>query len=156
MVSEKTDSEIIKDLKDRVEFLEEENRLLKKLLTDNGVSYAHIYDKDDEIVKPYVEDQGSLIEWQADEITLEKANNFFMCLCEGRRDVYETRFVYKKGKRKGKAGYSVVCDNFWRDCCQKNKVKAARIANLWRILFLNRKLFENIWQEKKMAQEMNL
>ena len=105
----------IKNLKNKISILENENRLLKERLSEAGISYADIvgenaYDLED----TYDPDQGARI--KKIEITDKVANNFFMMFCRGRKDVYDLRHTNPKT---GKSGYYTQCYNFWKQGCHK-------------------------------------
>ena len=91
--------------------LEEENRSLKSLLSDNGIVYesTSVYDEDVESRDVYDPDQGARIIKYA--ITRDMAKLFFY-MFHGREDVYA-----KRGK---KGGYFPQCDNRWNRICPKN------------------------------------
>lgn len=112
------DSNNLRTLKERISALENENRLLKELLTEAGVSYADIVEGiTDESRDGFETDQGSRI--KRFEITDKVANDFFMMFCRGRKDVYDLRYANPKT---GKTGYYTQCFNFWKQGCHK-KIK---------------------------------
>ena len=91
--------------------LEEENRNLKSLLSDNGIAYesTSVYDEDVENSDVYDPDQGArIIKYP---ITKDMAKLFFF-MFHGREDVYA-----KRGK---KGGYFPQCENRWNRICPKN------------------------------------
>ena len=78
----------ISQLKARLSLLENENRLLKERLTEAGISYADIVNKNDgNSSDKYDPNQGARI--KPFEITDKVANDFFMMFCRGRKDVYD-------------------------------------------------------------------
>ena len=91
--------------------LEEENRNLKLLLSDNGISYSsdNAFDEEPESSDLYDPDQGARIIKYA--ITKDMAK-FFFYMFHGREDVYANR-----GK---KGGYFPKCENRWNRICPKN------------------------------------
>ena len=97
----------------RIKALENENRLLKELLDEAGISYAKISSNIvEDIEESYDPDQGSRI--QKFEVTDKVANDFFMMFCRGRKDVYDLRYTNPKT---GKTGYYTQCFNRWdRNC----------------------------------------
>jgi len=85
------ESNTVKELKERISALENENRLLKERLTKAGVSYADIVEGIAGEIKSDPEpNQGSRI--KSFEITDKVANDFFMMFCRGRKDVYDLRY----------------------------------------------------------------
>ncbi|MCD7854098.1 MAG: hypothetical protein LUG66_00580 [Clostridiales bacterium] len=105
-------------LQKRIDELEKENRYLKGLLDDAGISHKKFdFGKSKE---PYDENQGARIIYR--EITPEDANLFFGMFW-GRIDVYSKRVVKKAT---GEVGYFPQCDNFWKSGCHRrngSKVK---------------------------------
>ena len=100
-------------LKDRISELENENRLLKECLAKAGFSYADIIDyEDDDILGVYDPNQGARI--NKFQITEKIAEDFFMMLCRGRKDVYVQRYTNPKT---GKNGYYTQCYNRWDSGC---------------------------------------
>ena len=85
----------IESLKNRISFLEYENRLLKERLDEAGVSYADIVSDIDEIMtESYDPNQGARI--RRFEVTDKIASDFFMMFCRGRKDVYDLRYTNPK------------------------------------------------------------
>ncbi len=112
----------IEELRSRIQILENENRLLKKRLEENGVSYADILSGDDNAsVALYDPNQGARI--RKFEITDKVANDFFMMFCRGRKDVYELRYT---NPRTGKTGYYTQCFNRWDQSCHMQKKDGVR------------------------------
>lgn len=99
-------NEEIYRLKSIIAELEEENRQLRVLLDQNGISYVDkAVDKADPVsAAPIVP-----------TITEEKAVQFFSMFW-GRTDVYSKRYV---NKRNGAAGYFPQCENFWTNGCPR-------------------------------------
>lgn len=91
----------LENLKLKVLFLEDENRLLKEKLEEAGISY-------EEIINPLIKEEVSAFDPNQGarikkfEITDKIATNFFMMFCRGRKDVYELRYTNPKT---GKTGY---------------------------------------------------
>mgnify|MGYP002624577811 CR=1 FL=1 len=103
-------------LKNKIEMLEIENRLLKSLLNDHHISYDGILEHTEQAGQEvFDEDQGGRIHELV--LTEEIANRFFKRFW-GRRDVYDLRYVKKET---GKAGYYTQCYNFWKAGCHKKK-----------------------------------
>ena len=115
----------IKELKDRIYELENENRLLRGLLLEAGISYSDIIDEDqDKMDELYDPNQGARI--KKINVTDEIANAFFMKFCRGRKDVYDLRYDNPKT---GKRGYYTQCDNFWKRGCHKKLKDGVRCKN---------------------------
>ena len=107
----------ISQLKARLSLLENENRLLKERLTEAGISYADIVNKNDgNSSDKYDPNQGARI--KPFEITDKVANDFFMMFCRGRKDVYDLRYT---NPRTGKNGYYTQCFNRWNAGCHIQK-----------------------------------
>lgn len=114
------------DLQRRILELENENRYLKSLLDQVGISYASLPSAlpDDDI---FTSDQGNRIIHV--EITRNHARKFFSYFW-GRMDVFSKRY---QNKNSGKTGYFPQCDNFWRQgICPKasgNRIKCRDCQN---------------------------
>ena len=92
----------IESLKNRISFLEYENRLLKERLDEAGVSYADIVTDIDEIMtESYDPNQGARI--RRFEVTDKIASDFFMMFCRGRKDVYDLRYTNPNARGKAEA-----------------------------------------------------
>lgn len=112
----------IESLKNRVSFLENENRLLKERLEEAGISYADIVaDNDDISTELYDPNQGARI--RKFEVTDKIASDFFMMFCRGRKDVYDLRYTNPKS---GKNGYYTQCFNRWDRNCHIQKRDGVR------------------------------
>lgn len=112
----------IDSLKNRISFLENENRLLKERLDKAGISYADIVSDIDEILtESYDPDQGARI--RRFEVTDKIASDFFMMFCRGRKDVYDLRYTNPKS---GKNGYYTQCFNRWDRNCHIQKRDGVR------------------------------
>ena len=112
----------IESLKNRISFLEYENRLLKERLDEAGVSYADIVSDIDEIMtESYDPNQGARI--RRFEVTDKIASDFFMMFCRGRKDVYDLRYTNPKS---GKNGYYTQCFNRWDRNCHIQKRDGVR------------------------------
>ena len=112
----------IESLKNRISFLENENRILKKRMEEAGISYADIVSDDDEIATElYDPDQGARI--QRFDVTDKIASDFFMMFCRGRKDVYELRYTNPKTC---KTGYYTQCFNRWDKNCHIQKRDGVR------------------------------
>lgn len=109
--------ENISIMQKQINDLQIENQILKNILEEAGVHYAHklaSYKMDGEC-EPYDENQGQRI-IHPTEITEKMAINFFSRFW-GRQDVYAKRSV---NKSTGKVGYYPQCQNFWKpNCCHK-------------------------------------
>ncbi len=95
--------------------LEAENKYLKELLDNAGISYSDIPKQTENTIIPF-------------DITPEIANKFFSMFW-GRTDVYAKRTVQKYT---GKANYYPQCNNFWKDCCPRKfgtKIKCTECEN---------------------------
>lgn len=115
-------SDIIEELKAKIQALTEENRLLKERMDETGVSYADIvHDNGEDITELYDPDQGARI--KKFEIIDKVASDFFMKFCRGRKDVYDLRYTNQKT---GKNGYYTQCFNRWDPCCHYNKKDGVR------------------------------
>lgn len=115
-------SDTIKSLQSRIQALEDENRLLKELLEEAGVSYADIVSGDAEgVVELYDPDQGARI--KKFDVTDKIASDFFMMFCRGRKDVYDLRYTNPKT---GKNGYYTQCFNRWDRGCHIQKKDGVR------------------------------
>ncbi len=112
----------IESLKNRISFLENENRFLKERLEEAGISYADIVaDNDDISTELYDPNQGARI--RRFEVTDKIASDFFMMFCRGRKDVYDLRYTNPKS---GKNGYYTQCFNRWDRNCHIQKRDGAR------------------------------
>ncbi len=112
----------IESLKNRISFLENENRLLKERLEEAGISYADIVaDNDDTSTELYDPNQGARI--RRFEVTDKIASDFFMMFCRGRKDVYDLRYTNPKS---GKNGYYTQCFNRWDRNCHIQKRDGVR------------------------------
>ena len=112
----------IESLKNRISFLKNENRILKKRMEEAGISYADIVSDDDEIATElYDPDQGARI--QRFDVTDKIASDFFMMFCRGRKDVYELRYTNPKTC---KTGYYTQCFNRWDKNCHIQKRDGVR------------------------------
>lgn len=103
----------------RINELQAENELLKKLLDRAGIPYEHELKKlkQPQGVEPYDENQGGRIR-RPNEITDDMAKKF-LSFFRGRPDVFARRSVKKNT---GEAGYYPQCVNFWTDvCARKNR-----------------------------------
>lgn len=112
----------LENLKLKVRFLEDENRLLKEKLEEAGISY-------EEIINPLIKEEVSAFDPNQGarikkfEITDKIATNFFMMFCRGRKDVYELRYTNPKT---GKTGYYTQCFNRWDRNCHIQKKDGIR------------------------------
>ena len=112
----------IESLKNRISFLENENRLLKKRLDEAGISYDDIAgDSNEATVELFDPDQGARI--KRFEVTDKIASVFFMMFCRGRKDVYNLRYTNPKS---GKNGYYTQCFNRWDRNCHIQKRDGVR------------------------------
>lgn len=112
----------IESLKNRISFLENENRLLKERLDEAGISYDDIVDDSNEAtVELFDPDQGARI--KRFEVTDKIASVFFMMFCRGRKDVYNLRYTNPKS---GKNGYYTQCFNRWDRNCHIQKRDGVR------------------------------
>lgn len=97
--------DIIRTLQNRIQELEDENRLLKERLNEAGISYSNIVSDDfEEVVELYDPDQWARI--KKFEITDKIASDFLMMFCRGRKDVYDLRYANPKT---GRNGYYTQC-----------------------------------------------
>ena len=105
------------ELLEKIDKLEEENRLLKERLQEAGISYQDIIDQyKDSSGEVYDPDQGARI--KPFIITEKTAEQFFEYFCRGRKDVYDLRYCNPKN---GKVGYYPQCFNFWDPQCHIRK-----------------------------------
>lgn len=112
----------IERLKNRISFLENENRLLKKRLDEAGISYDDIAgDSNEATVELFDPDQGERI--KRFEVTDKIVSVFFMMFCRGRKDVYNLRYTNPKS---GKNGYYTQCFNRWDRNCHIQKRDGVR------------------------------
>lgn len=103
------------ELTEHIKQLEAENRYLKKLLDDAGISY----DKTDAVPKKN-EQQITGIK---DEVITKELVQFFYSMFKGRKDVYSLRSG-KPNTKTGKHGYYTQCENFWKvGICGKKEGK---------------------------------
>ena len=106
-------SNIIEQLRSKIQALTDENRLLKQRMDEAGVLYADIVvDSDETVSEPFDPDQGARI--REYDVTDEIANKFFLMFCRGRKDVYDLRYTNPKT---GKNGYYTQCFNRWNPRC---------------------------------------
>ena len=116
--------ESIKELKQKIEQLEQENLCLRQLLYEAGISYnvkINADSQDESKQEKYDPNQGDRIE--PIELNDKNANNFFMLFCRGRQDVYDLRYCNPKT---GKTGYYTQCFNRWERDCHINKHDGVR------------------------------
>ena len=112
----------IESLKNRISFLENENRLLKERLDEAGISYVDITTKNVDIsTELYDPNQGARI--RRFEVTDKIASDFFMMFCRGRKDVYDLRYTNPKS---GRNGYYTQCFNRWDRNCHIQKRDGVR------------------------------
>jgi len=102
----------IQKLKYKIQALEKENRYLKDLLTQAGITYEILPD-----INTSLFDLRSAPNIVETTITAEKANLFFSMFW-GRKDVYSKRAVRKST---GAASYFPQCYNFWKDGCRRKE-----------------------------------
>ena len=117
-------SDIIEELKAKIQALTDENQLLKQRMAEAGVSYADIVIDNDETevsTALYDPDQGARI--RRFEVTDKIASDFFMMFCRGRKDVYDLRYTNPKT---GKNGYYTQCFNRWDRNCHIQKRDGVR------------------------------
>lgn len=111
-----------KELINRIQALEKENRLLRQRLEEADISYADIIeDNSEDSSALYDPDQGARI--KRFEVTDKVANDFFMMFCRGRKDVYDLRYTNPKT---GKNGYYTQCFNRWDQGCHIQKKDGMR------------------------------
>jgi len=116
------DNSVINDYKQRIQRLENENRLLKERLEKAGIPYKDITDySDDSNSEPYDPNQGSRI--KRFEITDRIASDFFLMFCRGRKEVYDLRYTNPKT---GKTGYYTQCHNRWDSRCHIQRKDGVR------------------------------
>ena len=113
----------IQELQNRIELLENENRLLRERLNEAGISYADIIEEsdDDSLYDP---NQGARI--KLFDVTDDVANVFFLMFCRGRKDVYDQRYSNPKT---GKTGYYTQCFNRWDSGCHIGKKDGVSCKN---------------------------
>lgn len=99
------------ELQNRINLLEEENRRLKSLLEQAGISYEPT--GEDMQKDPYDPNQGARIRKRG--LTADDANRFFSMFW-GRTDVYSKRGIKKST---GEAGYYTQCYNYWKNGCPR-------------------------------------
>ena len=93
----KRNTEVIEELRSRIQTLENENRLLKERLDEAGISYADIVLNDsDEYIDLYDPDQGARI--KRFEVTDKVASDFFMMFCRGRMCMTFDIQIQRQGK----------------------------------------------------------
>lgn len=100
-----------KELQERIEYLERENRYLKSLLDDAGISY----DTSMIMESKEIFDLNQSARIIRREITDDMANLFFGMFW-GRTDVYSKRTVKKST---GEVNYYTQCYNFWKNGCPR-------------------------------------
>lgn len=108
--------ENITQLQKQLNDLQLENRILKQILDQAGVSYEKElskikYPEKNEEFDP---EQGKRI--QHPKVITEKMANTFFAMFWGRQDVYAKR---SENKNTGKAGYFPQCNNFWTNVCHR-------------------------------------
>ncbi len=103
-------------LQKQINKLQLENQILKDILDQAGISYAHELRNviNGEDVEKYDPNQGSRI-IHPEHITADMANLFYSRFW-GRQDVYARR---SEKKETGEAGYYTQCHNRWYDICPK-------------------------------------
>ena len=121
-----SEQKMLRQMQERIDCLEKENRYLKDLLDRAGISYEQTPNENQTQEDTFDPNQGARI--QNVEITDELANRFFSRFW-GRQDVYSKRYV-KKGT--GEAGYYPQCNHFWSERCPRKtgkKIKCRDCAN---------------------------
>lgn len=108
--------DLLNRLQKQLNDLQIENKVLKKLLDEAGISYQYLISQinSQNNIESYDTNQGKRI-IHPDKITDEMANKFFARFW-GRQDVYSKRY---QNKTTGKAGYFPQCKNFWSNICQR-------------------------------------
>lgn len=111
----------IKELENQIRILEEENRYLKALLDNAGISYERKISVIDAL-----NNERQLI--KEEELTKEKVL-FFYSMFKGRKDVYSLRSG-KPNAKTGKHGYYPQCSNIWNySLCGKVSNKKTKCAD---------------------------
>ena len=106
-----------KELQSNLQTLENENRLLKERLEEDGILYEDIVcNNSAESTELYGPDQGARI--KKFEVTDKIASDFFIMFCRGRKDVYDLRY---NNPKTGKNGYYTQCFNRWERSCHIQK-----------------------------------
>lgn len=101
-----------------LERLRDENRRLKALLVQHGIEWSPCGEPNGSDVREVAPNAGR----EAAPVSTQDKINLFRSLFLGRPDVFARRWESSQGK----AGYSPVCGNEWRDgVCEKPRVKCS-------------------------------
>ena len=93
------------EITEHIKQLEAENKYLKKLLDDAGISY----DGTDKVPE---KNEPNVVSIKEEPINKELVH-FFYSMFKGRKDVYSLRSG-KPNAKTGKHGYYTQCENFWK------------------------------------------
>ncbi len=115
----------IKELQEKIAFLEKENHYLKSLLNDAGICFETYP------TEAYQQDQGSQIIMKAN--ISEKDATAFFSMFWGRTDVYSQRAIVKST---GIANYYLQCYNFWKRNCPKKIDKKKKCTDCQNASFI--------------------
>ena len=105
----------------RLQELEKENAMLKRILDQHGISYSV------SVESSTIEQPTHIITDHTIRLSLQEKVAIFQNLFKGRDDVFAKRWYSPSSQ---KAGYQPVCEREWnRDYCDKRKYKCADCPN---------------------------
>ena len=106
----------------RLHELEEENSILKSLLSKHGIAYEKVQ-PETVVLAQESEKQNSAMH----SLSLQEKIDLFRSIFKGREDVFAKRWYSYTSK---KSGYQPVCEREWnREFCDKRKHKCAECPN---------------------------
>ena len=105
----------------RLQELEKENAMLKRILDQHGISYSV------SVESSTIEQPTHIVTDHTIRLSLQEKVAIFQNLFKGRDDVFAKRWYSPSSQ---KAGYQPVCEREWnRDYCDKRKYKCADCPN---------------------------
>lgn len=105
----------------RLQELEKENAMLKRILDQHGISYSV------SVESSTIEQPTHIVTVHTIRLSLQEKVAIFQNLFKGRDDVFAKRWYSPSSQ---KAGYQPVCEREWsRDYCDKRKYKCADCPN---------------------------
>ena len=105
----------------RLQELEKENAMLKRILDQHGISYSV------SVESSTIEQPTHIVTDHTIRLSLQEKVAIFQNLFKGRDDVFAKRWYNPSSQ---KAGYQPVCEREWnRDYCDKRKYKCADCPN---------------------------
>ena len=105
----------------RLQELEKENAMLKRILDQHGISYSV------SVESSTIEQPTHIVTDHTIRLSLQEKVAIFQNLFKGRDDVFAKRWYSPSSQ---KAGYQPVCEREWnREYCDKRKYKCADCPN---------------------------